>query len=56
MSLGPTLETARLVLRPPQGQDLDGFAELAADEESARFIGGVQPRAVAWRNLCVMAG
>src|ERR1700739_835363 len=56
MSLGPTLETDRLLLRPPQAQDLDGFAELVAFEESARFIGGVQPRPVAWRNLCVMAG
>jgi RimJ/RimL family protein N-acetyltransferase len=56
MSLGPTLETNRLVLRPPEAQDLDGFAELVACEESARFIGGAQPRSVAWRNLCVMAG
>jgi RimJ/RimL family protein N-acetyltransferase len=56
MTLGPTLETDRLVLRPPEAQDLDGFAELVADEETARFIGGVQPRSVAWRNLCVMAG
>ena len=56
MTLGPTLETDRLLLRPPEAQDLDGFAELVADEDSARFIGGVQPRPVAWRQLCVMAG
>ena len=56
MTIGPTLETVRLILRPPEAQDLDGFAELAADEEAARFIGGVQSRAMAWRNLCVMAG
>jgi RimJ/RimL family protein N-acetyltransferase len=56
MIIGPTLETDRLILRPPVAQDLDGFAELVADEEAARFIGGVQSRAMAWRNLCVMAG
>ncbi|ATB47765.1 GNAT family N-acetyltransferase [Corallococcus macrosporus] len=52
----PVLETARLLLRPPLAEDLEGFAALMADPESARFIGGVQPRTMAWRNLCVMAG
>ncbi|MFP2960559.1 GNAT family N-acetyltransferase [Myxococcus sp. 1LA] len=52
----PVLETARLLLRPPTMEDLEGFAALMADEESARFIGGVQPRSMAWRNVCVMAG
>ncbi|AEI66883.1 GNAT family N-acetyltransferase [Corallococcus macrosporus] len=55
-SIGPVLETARLLLRPPLAEDLEGFAALMADPESARFIGGVQPRTMAWRNLCVMAG
>ena len=55
-TLGPTLETARLILRPTAREDLDGFAALAADEEAARFIGGVQPRSVAWRAMCGMAG
>ncbi|WP_426751897.1 GNAT family N-acetyltransferase [Myxococcus sp. Y35] len=50
------LETPRLILRPPVAADLDGFAALLADPVSARFIGGVQPRSVAWRSLCVMAG
>ncbi len=53
---GPTLETPRLILRPPALEDLDGFAALMADPESARFIGGVMPRAVVWRGLCTMAG
>jgi RimJ/RimL family protein N-acetyltransferase len=53
---GPVLETSRLVLRPPAAEDLDGFAALAADEEAARFIGGVQPRSVAWRQMCSLAG
>lgn len=53
---GPTLETARLILRPTALEDLDGFAALSANPESARFIGGVQPRAVAWRAMSAMAG
>lgn len=54
--LGPTLETARLILRPPEERDLDGFAEMMADEEAARFVGGVQGRAGAWRGMAAMAG
>ena len=54
--LGPTLETDRLILRPPEERDLDGFAELMADEEAARFVGGVQGRAGAWRGMAAMAG
>ena len=54
--LGPTLETARLILRPPAEADLDGFAEMMADEEAARFVGGVQGRSGAWRGMAAMAG
>ena len=54
--LGPTLETRRLVLRPPREEDLDGWAAFMADEESARFVGGVQPREVAWRFMATMTG
>lgn len=54
--LGPTIETERLILRPPEAQDLDGWAELMGDEEAARFIGGVQPRGGAWRGLATMTG
>ncbi len=50
------LETPRLLLRPPELRDLDGWAALMADPESANPIGGVQPRAVAWRSLAMMAG
>ena len=56
MSIGPTIETERLILRPPAGDDLDGWAAFAADPEATRFIGGVQSRANAWRQLCVVAG
>ena len=53
---GPTLTTERLILRPTAAADLDGWAELMADEEAARFIGGVQARAAAWRGMATMAG
>lgn len=56
MRAGPVIETERLILRPPQAEDFDGFCALMADEASARFIGGVQPREVVWRTMCVMAG
>jgi RimJ/RimL family protein N-acetyltransferase len=52
----PLLETERLILRPPLAGDLDGWAELSGDGQAARFIGGVQPRAGAWRSMAAMAG
>ena len=54
--LGPTLETARLILRPPAAEDLDGWAVLLGDEESSRFIGGPMDRPAAWRGLATMVG
>lgn len=56
MALGPTLETGRLILRVPQAQDFDDYAELNSDEEAMRFIGGHMPRAAAWRKFLVMPG
>ncbi|MCP3144522.1 GNAT family N-acetyltransferase [Pyxidicoccus xibeiensis] len=53
---GPTLETARLILRPTALEDLDGFCILAGDPESARFIGGVNPRPLVFRAMSTMAG
>ena len=54
--LGPTLETDRLILRPPLEEDLDGLAAMMEDEEAARFVGGQQPRSGAWRQLAAFAG
>lgn len=51
-----TPDTARPVLRPPEAGDLDGFAAFGADPEAVRFLGGPQPRAVAWRTLVALAG
>ena len=52
----PTLETDRLILRAPAAEDFEPWADFSADEEAARYIGGVQTRAGAWRVLCVMTG
>lgn len=53
---GPTLETARLILRPTGAQDLDGWAQLMGDVEAAQYIGGYQTREAAWRGMASMAG
>jgi RimJ/RimL family protein N-acetyltransferase len=50
------LETKRLTLRPTRREDFDAWAAYMSDAESARYIGGVQPRPVAWRGFLTMAG
>lgn len=50
------IETERLILRPPRAEDLDGWEAFYQDEEAARFLGGVMPRAAAWRLFAVTAG
>ncbi len=54
--LGPTLETERLILRPPVQHDLDAWAEAMADPQAQRYLGGAQPRPVAWRAMATMTG
>lgn len=54
--LAPTLETERLWLRPPCADDFDAWARMVADPKATRFLGGAQPRTVAWRNMCAFAG
>ncbi len=53
---GVELVTERLLLRPIRREDFDPWVEFAADPESMRFLGGPQPRAVAWRAFGLMAG
>ena len=48
MPIGPTLETERLILRPPTAEDIPGFCEMMADEEAARYVGGVQVPHMVW--------
>ena len=50
------IETARLVLRPTRLEDFEGWAEFMADAETMRFMGGTQPRSMAWRAMMTMAG
>src|SRR3954470_12791423 len=50
------IETERLLLRPPLLDDLDRWAEMMADPHVARYIGGVQEKAVVWRSLMSVAG
>jgi RimJ/RimL family protein N-acetyltransferase len=52
----PRLETNRLILRVPALVDLDRWAEMMADENAARFIGGVAPKTIVWRMIMQMAG
>jgi RimJ/RimL family protein N-acetyltransferase len=52
----PELLTSRLLLRPPAAEDFEAWAGFMADPQAARFVGGVQPRASAWRGFMCMAG
>jgi RimJ/RimL family protein N-acetyltransferase len=54
--LGPTIETARLILRPPVDADFDGFCAFHADEATVTYLGGVVSPALVWRNMRAMAG
>jgi len=52
----PKLETERLILRPTAPEDFEPWAAFMADIEASKFVGGPQPRAVAWRGFLSMAG
>lgn len=56
MTDGPVLHTARLILRPTAMEDFPRWAELMADTEASRFIGGPQNAEAAWRGFMTMAG
>lgn len=53
---GPILQTERLTLRPIAMEDFPRWAEMMGDAEAAKFLGGAQPAAVAWRGFMTMAG
>ena len=52
----PMLETDRLILRAATPEDLEPWIAFSSDEETMRYIGGVQARSVAWRSICSAAG
>ncbi len=53
---GPVIETERLTLRPTAMEDFPRWAEMMADPEASRFIGGPQSAEMAWRGFMTMAG
>jgi len=52
----PVLETPRLILRRPELEDLDRWAEMMSDADAARFIGGTAPKPVVWRQIMQVVG
>jgi RimJ/RimL family protein N-acetyltransferase len=52
----PKLETPRLILRPPQETDLEGFAAFASEPETMTYLGGVKTRPEAWQSMAGLAG
>jgi RimJ/RimL family protein N-acetyltransferase len=55
-NLGPTLETPRLILRPPIQGDLDAWAAFQADAENTKFVGGPTQRSASWRGMASVTG
>lgn len=52
-----TLETERLIMRMWREADFEAYAELCADPEVMRYLGGkVFDRTEAWRNMASMIG
>lgn len=50
------VETERLILRPPCGDDFEQWAAFEADEQVMTYLGGVKSRAESWRNMCSVIG
>ena len=53
---GPTLETQRLILRPPVVEDFDGYCAFHADEIAMKHLGGVMAPSVVWRTMMSQIG
>lgn len=51
-----TIETPRLILRPPIQEDFPSWAAFAGDPAIGQFLGGVVQPDAAWRQLATMAG
>ena len=52
----PTIETERLILRPPVLDDFEAVAASFEDGDALQYIGGAQPRPLAWRHFSGAAG
>jgi len=57
MGAAPTLETARLTLRPFRESDLDAQAAIMRDPETMRYLGAApQSREETWRRMLAAPG
>ena len=54
--IGPTIETARLILRPPVQSDFGGFSAMAQEIDTMRYIGGTVAPDAAWRIMAMLTG
>lgn len=52
----PVLSTPRLVLRAFEESDLDAWAAIVGDPQTARYIGGVRDRTEAWLRMATYHG
>lgn len=52
----PELETPRLKMVAIQENHLDGFCEIWSDEETCKYIGGVQSRSDSWFAITTLVG
>jgi RimJ/RimL family protein N-acetyltransferase len=52
----PVLETERLVMRGWSASDFEPFARAYADADTARYIGGVADRRLAWGHMAFHIG
>ena len=53
---GPTIETARLILRPTALEDFPRWAEAMQNPASSQYIGGPMGPAASWRGMMTMVG
>ena len=53
----PNLQTERLIMRAPRGEDLDAWAAIMADPDVARYIAPApMTRDEAWRSIAAALG
>lgn len=50
------LESERLILRMWRDEDFETYAEMCADQNIMRFLGGPLDRMAAWRHMAVLVG
>jgi RimJ/RimL family protein N-acetyltransferase len=52
----PTIETPRLILRPPCAADFPRWADMETDTATMEHLGGVRDPADTWRGFAMMVG